>query len=314
MLVSKDMLDAGPMWIDAYVRSTLSEAIALALETSIITGTGKDQPIGMDRNVADNVTVTGGVYPKKAPVVIGNLKPTTYGMLLSKLSEAPNGKTRVINEVLLIVNPKDYFTKVMPATTTLTPDGKYVNNVFPFPTRLEQSPAVDEGAAIFGLAKKYFMGIGTGGKGGKVEYSDEFKFLDDERVYLTKLHGNGRALDDNAFILLDITNLMPLIDGVEVVNYEQDLNNLNITSEAGSTSGTTSIRVAQSLTDGNTYKYKTGANITLPKFGQVLTTGWSVWDGVSDITATTGNKIAIVEVNAAKECRALGETTVVSLA
>ena len=51
------------------------------------------------------------------------------------------------------------------------------------------------------------MGIGAGTNGGKIEYSDEFRFLDDERVYLTKLYGNGRPLDNNAFQLLDITAL-----------------------------------------------------------------------------------------------------------
>lgn len=35
MPISKDMLEVGPQWIDAYVRATLAEAIADALETAI---------------------------------------------------------------------------------------------------------------------------------------------------------------------------------------------------------------------------------------------------------------------------------------
>ncbi|MCT8978303.1 phage major capsid protein [Clostridium sp. CX1] len=209
MPISKDMLAVGPTWIDAYVRATLAEAIALALETAIVTGTGKDEPIGMDRDVSENVTTTGGVYPKKTKMVITDLSPTTYGTILSKLAQAPNGKTRPISNVLMVVNPKDYFTKVMPATTVRATDGTYNKDIFPFPTTVIQSPGVTEGEAVFGLASKYFMGIGAGTNGGKVEYSDEFRFLDDERVYLTKMYGNGRALDDNAFILADITGLVP---------------------------------------------------------------------------------------------------------
>lgn len=205
--ISKDMLEVGPQWIDAYVRGTLSEAIACALETAIVTGTGKDEPIGMDRDVSENVTVTGGVYPKKAVVKIMDLSPKTYGKLLSTLVKGPNDKKRPVNSVVLIVNPVDYFTKVMPATTIRGTDGTYKNNVFPFPTTVIQSCGVNEGEAIIGLSEKYFMGIGAGSNGGKIEYSDEFKFLDDERVYLTKLYGNGRALDNNAFILLDISKL-----------------------------------------------------------------------------------------------------------
>lgn len=218
MPISKDMLAVGPEWIDAYVRATLAEAIALALETAIIDGTGNNEPIGMNRSVADNVTVTGGVYPKKTKVVVTDLNPVTYGAIIGTLAKAPNNKTRPVNNVLLVVNPADYFTKVFPATTVRAADGTYSHDVFPYPTTVIQSPAVASGEAIFGLADKYFMGIGAGTNGGKVEYSDEFRFLDDERVYLTKMYGNGRALDDNAFILADISVLTPATLEVSVTN------------------------------------------------------------------------------------------------
>ncbi|PYG88494.1 HK97 family phage major capsid protein [Ruminiclostridium sufflavum DSM 19573] len=218
MPISKDMIAVGPTWIDAYVRGVLSEAIALALETAIVTGTGKDEPIGMDRDVSDDVTVTGGVYPKKTPVTVNNFSPVNYGAIAGKLAQAPNDKTRPVNNILLIVNPQDYFTKVFPATTVRAADGTYSHDVFPYPTTVIQSSAVASGSAIFGLADKYFMGIGAGTSGGKIEYSDEFKFLDDERVYLTKMYGNGRALDDNAFILADISGLTPATLEVSVTN------------------------------------------------------------------------------------------------
>jgi hypothetical protein len=158
------------------------------------------------------------------------------------------------------------------------------------------------------------MGIGAGTSGGKIEYSDEYKFLDDERVYLTKLIGNGRALDNNAFILLDITGLVPAQLQVVVSNYEQTVKPLTVTSVAGTATGDTKVAVAQSINAGNTYKYKTAATVTLPKFNQVLTTGWTAWNGTADITATTGHKIVVVEVNAANECKAVGEVAVTSKA
>jgi len=218
MPISKDMLDVGPAWIDAYVRLVLSESIALALELAIIDGTGKDQPIGMNRSVADDVTVTAGVYPLKTPVVVTSFDPITYGSLLAKLASAPNGKTRPVTSVLMVVNPTDYFQKVFPATTVRAVDGTYSHDVFPFPTTVIQSAAVTVGTAVFGLANKYFLGIGAGTSGGKLEYSDEFKFLDDQRVYLTKLYGNGRALDDNAFILANISALVAATIEVSVSN------------------------------------------------------------------------------------------------
>ena len=89
-----------------------------------------------------------------------------------------------------MVSPSDYFTKIFPATSYRQPDGVYNNDIFPFPTKLIQSVFVPAGEAIIGLGKRYFMGLGTG-KGGKIEYSDEYHFLEDERMYLTKLYGDG---------------------------------------------------------------------------------------------------------------------------
>lgn len=218
MPISKDMLAVGPAWIDAYVRGVLSEAIALATETAIVNGSGLNQPIGMNRDVSDGVVITAGVYPLKTPIVVNNLSPLTFGVIAKKLAAGPNGKQRPVAKILMLVNPNDYFTKVYPNTTIRAMDGTYSYNVLPYPTDIIQSTAVTEGTAIFGLAEKYFMGIGAGTNGGKIEYSDEFRWLEDQRVYLTKMYGNGKALDDNAFVLADITGMTAAVLEVAVTN------------------------------------------------------------------------------------------------
>ena len=53
----------------------------------------------------------------------------------------------------------------------------------------------------------------------KIEYSDEVNFLEDERVYLVKLYGNGRPLDNTSFLYLDISNLRPVHPIVRVSDY-----------------------------------------------------------------------------------------------
>lgn len=212
--VCQAMLDLGPVWLDSYVRTLLSEALAVALEAAIVDGDGNGKPIGMTRALTGAVD---GVYPQKTAVAITALDTTTYGTLLNTLSQAPNNKRRAISSVLLVVNPADYFTKVFPATTPRTTDGGFSYGVFPFPTTVVQSSAVPSGKAVMGLADRYFMGLGTGtAKGGKIEYSDEYKFLEDQRVYKIKLYGNGRPMDENAFILLDITGLVPYVQQVVV--------------------------------------------------------------------------------------------------
>lgn len=84
---------------------------------------------------------------------------------------------------------------------------------------------------------------------------------------------------------------------------------LKVVSIKGS-SGKTLIYVNPALTVGNTYVYKTAASVDLPLADAVLTTGWTAWNGVAEITATTGNKIAIVEINATSKAVNGGLATV----
>lgn len=211
--VANAMLDLGPVWLDRYVRTLLAEALAAELEAAIVDGDGKGKPIGMTRALSGAVD---GVYQRKTPITVNNLDPATYGTILDTISQGPNGKRRAIPRLLMVVNPADYYTKVLPATTPRATDGTYTNNVFPYPTDLAVSAAVPTGNAVFGLARRYFMGLGTG-RGGRIEYSDEYKFLEDQRVYRIKLYGNGRALDENAFVLADISGLEPTLQKVITV-------------------------------------------------------------------------------------------------
>lgn len=216
MPVCKAMLDLGPEWLDDFVRQVLYEAYANGLEAGIVAGDGNGKPIGMNRQVGDNVTVTGGVYPVKAPVSVTDLSPTTVGNLLALLAVDPNGKARNVRDVILVVNPVDYFQRIMPATTMMTPNGTYANDVMPYPMSVIQSPAVEQGQAIIGLGYKYFAAIGSA-RDGRIEYSDHYHFLEDERVYLIKGYANGFPMDNNAFFVLDITGIRPAVWKVEQV-------------------------------------------------------------------------------------------------
>lgn len=214
--VCKAMLDLGPEWLDDFVRQVLYEAFANGLEYGIVAGSGNNEPIGMTRQVGDNVTVTGGVYPKKSPITVNDLSPTTVGNLLALMAVDPNGKARVLRDIILIVNPVDYFQRIMPATTVMTPNGTYANDVMPYPMSIIQSPAVDQGEAVIGIGYKYFAALGTA-REGRIEYSDHYHFLEDERVYLIKGYANGFPMDNNAFFVLDITGIRPAVWKVEQV-------------------------------------------------------------------------------------------------
>ena len=213
--VCKAMLDLGPEWLDQYVRQVLYEALANGLESAFVDGDGNKKPIGMTRQVGAGVTVSGGVYPKKAATKVTSLDPKTVGAMVSQLAVDDSGKPRQIRDLVLIVKPQDYFQRVMPATTVMAPDGTYRNNVLPYPMEVIQSAALERGEAVLGLAYRYFGAAGTD-LAGRIEYSDHARFLQDQRVYIIKAYANGMPKDNKAFMRLDISDLAPLAYKVEV--------------------------------------------------------------------------------------------------
>lgn len=199
--VCKSMLDLGPEWLDRFVREILSESVAAALELAIIAGTGKDQPIGMMKDLAG--AVLEGVYPDKTPVKITDFKPATLGTQI--MAPLTREGTRSVDKVLMIVNPVDYWEKIFAMTTVRTLDGGYAYGIMPIPVNIIQSVAMPKGKMVVGLAKDYFMGVGSERK---IEYSDQYKFLEDERIYITKQYANGKPMDNKSFITFDISGLV----------------------------------------------------------------------------------------------------------
>ncbi len=208
-VIEKGMLDLGPAFLDGYIRQCLYEALAAGLELAIISGTGAKQPTGLIRNIARDVSFnkeTG--YPLKEQIAVTDFTPASYGALVARLAKTEKGKKRKFTEVCLICNQNDYLTKVMPATTVLNANGVYVNDLFPVPTKVFVSNALEDGQAVLFLNGEYFMGIG-GSKNGVIEYSDEYKFIEDQRVFKIKQYGTGRAFDNTSALFLNISGLNP---------------------------------------------------------------------------------------------------------
>lgn len=206
-VIELGMLDLGPVFLDGYIRTVLAEALVAGLEYAVVKGTGVNEPIGLVKNISEGVQVNSSTgYPDKEAIVVNDFTPTTYGALVAKLAETESGKKRKFQKVCLLCNMTDYLTKVMPATTVLNANGVYVNNLFPFPTEVLVSNALDDGQAVVFLPNEYFLGMG-GSKKGVIEYDDSYKFLEDQRVFKIKQYGAGRAFDNTSSILIDISNL-----------------------------------------------------------------------------------------------------------
>lgn len=270
--ICKAMLELGPQWLDSYIRRVLLDALANGLEAAIVTGDGDGKPIGMNRQVGDGVTVTGGVYPKKPAISVADFSPATMGRLISLLAAAPSGKPRAVSGLLLLVNPNDYYQKIMPATTVMAPDGTYRNDVMPYPVSILQVPALERGEAILGMARRYFAAAGTP-TNGRIEYSDHVKFLEDKRVYIIKAYANGMPKDNNSFLRLDISGLAP------------------------ATYKVTQVSAPTASADATLADLKIGALALSPAFAAATTSYTAVTTNASNtVTATPADAGATIEI------------------
>lgn len=208
-VISIDMLELGPTFLDAYLRRCLVEAMACGLEDGIINGKGiGGEPIGLMKKVSGTVNTTTG-YAAKTAQSVTDFTPATYGALVAQLIKNSNGKLKtgnVLGSLSMIVNAEDYLTKVMPATTLLNTAGSYVNDLFPIPTKVYPSAFVASGKAILCLLNEYDLFVG-GNRG--IQFSDEYKFLEDQRTFKIVQYAYGQAQDESSAIVLDISKLDP---------------------------------------------------------------------------------------------------------
>lgn len=216
--IQLDMLDLGPTFLDAYIRRVLIEAMALGFEDGIINGNGLTAPVGLIRDIHEGVSVsTSTGYPEKAKEAVTDFTPKTYGALVAKLAQTEGGKTRKVNRIALLVNPVDYYTKIVPATTVLASDGAYKHDVLPVPTQIIQTTCLEQGNAVLFMPDEYKVFAG-GRRNAMIEYSDEYKFLEDMRYFKIKQHATGKATDDNCAIYLDISGLEEMYVTVKAID------------------------------------------------------------------------------------------------
>lgn len=191
-----------PMWVDQYIRIILSESIAFGLEKTIVSGDGDKQFVGMDRNTT---SIQSGKYAQKSAVKISNWGDD-YAGVIATLAKDDNDDDRFVPEVLLVVNPQDDIKKVRKAQNTITHAGIIDMISHTWPTTVVTSSMIEAGKAIVGIPGNYFAAI-NGGTSGIIEFDDSAQFLEDNRVYTTRVYGAGMPVDNKSFVLLDISGV-----------------------------------------------------------------------------------------------------------
>lgn len=124
--------------------------------------------------------------------------------------------------------------------------------------------------------------------------------------------GNYRTAVSEAYAIMGVTLFAEYIDGIAVVDVDTTptLGTLTVQSAAGTDTGTTAITVTPAKEKStNVYKYKLGAAAETVTYGQNVKT-WSAWDGHSDINATAGQKITVVEADSTFKAQGAGNATV----
>lgn len=219
--ISRDFIEEGAPWVAAFATAILKESIGLALEDGAVNGTGLNMPTGMTRKLDNFQTGTG--YAEKTATKVTSFSPAEYGALAARVAKTEAGRPRRFSQLILVCNTADYFSKIMPASTVLTANGIYARDMFPIPTKVVIADSVASGKAILGVGKAYKLGVGVGGRNGRVENSDHAEFVEDNRVYKQVVYANGSPEDATAFEYLDISELQPLA-----------LNTVNVSVESGS--------------------------------------------------------------------------------
>lgn len=200
LVVSKAMFELGPEWLDRYVRAFLAEVVSAEIENVIVNGTGKQQPIGMLKDL--DAPVVAGAYADKAAVPLADFTPKTIGTEI--LAPTTKGGKRRYTGVTLIVNPFDYASKFFAAGAKRKDDGTWTYNNYAVPgLEIVESPAVPLNRMIAGKPKDYFVGAGSEST---LETTDVLRMIEDQRLYLVRQLVNGRPLDNDSFTVFDITN------------------------------------------------------------------------------------------------------------
>ncbi|MGF2619132.1 phage major capsid protein [Bacillus cereus] len=198
--LANDMLKLGPVWIERYVRTMITEAMKVGLERGFVAGTGKNEPIGLLKDPSGSVV--DGVYPDKKPVgtltfepgrkTINELKGVVK-LLAKKLnadgSDADRPKN-IAGKVVMVTNPFDTFD-IQANATIQNAAGVYVTSL-PFNPIPSESVFVPQGKVLFFVKGQYVAAMGGTEP---IKKYEETLALEDATVYIAKQYATGKPKD-----------------------------------------------------------------------------------------------------------------------
>lgn len=218
LYVPCELADMGASWLLSWLQNKLKFCFVLGMEHAIIYGNGKNQYLGMAMSRKGG-TNESGEYSKKVPVKLTRIDTLEYPAIVKKLIKNDKGQPRNVKEVILIVSPESLLSKLIPATVGRNFDGSFTQMAFPFPTKVITTAVMNENEAIIGLNKKYEIFISSGSnKDGKLAQDTSIKFAEHMVGIKIFAYTNASYVNENDFILLDLSELLPYIAEVKLIN------------------------------------------------------------------------------------------------
>lgn len=146
------------------------------------------------------------------------------------------------------------------------------------------------------------------------EPSEDYETKGESITYKTpSISGKATPIDDGRWKESKICDTMTDALSWIYSMFGKILGTLTVQSAASSTAdGKTKLTVTPEKEGDNTYVYKTGANVELPAYDDTCNaaSGWKTWDGTEEITAKTGDKIVVVEIDEDALAKKAGTATV----
>ncbi len=205
--IPKDALENGYDWLKSFIIIQMSEAMAVALETALVSGDGDKKPIGLMKDLSKGTVSSGKTtYPDKEQAgdlseILPENAAAKIAPLMQKLSKNEKGVTvNISGQVKLLVNPDDYYV-TLAKFMYLTQNGQWVA-VLPFGVEIVQSIAVPAGKGVIFAANRYWAYMG----GTKMQEFDQTLALEDLQLYTVKSFYYGKAYDNNTALVVNISS------------------------------------------------------------------------------------------------------------
>lgn len=205
LVIPKAISDLALPFVDKFFNAILKEALMLGIEDGYCNGNGKDEPIGIYKQI-DKTNDDGTHKDKDVNTDLTSFKPKAMAGAKKYLTK--NGK-RKYDKIYIVCHPNDEADYVAPAI--YNDRGELVASY----KNLEVVTTVKnpQGKAALVLPKKYTMGF----SGFKVKKYDQTLALKNADLLVGNVYANGQADDDYIAYVFNVTKLEEYVTPVKVI-------------------------------------------------------------------------------------------------